>query len=235
MPETTIHAVILCPKSLQLWRRSGCHDALPFTSSDSFGEVLLGWAKNLSAEVFQKCLFLTWFIWFRRNKLVFENVWDPDEAILLRHSRLVADFGEYTERIYGGISPSSAPASRSKWDPPSFGLVKVNVDAKITEDGWVGLEAKAALFEIRKAKAHGLRDIVLEADSLVLVTKMKKGSFSFAAIDGVLEDISSVSSDFSSIVWSHVKRDGNFVAHHLARRSYWFTFGFCTMLLGAFT
>lgn len=39
----------------------------------------------------------------------------------------------------------------------------------------------------------------------------------FSLVDNVLEDVASTSSNFISLRWSHVKRDGNSVAHHLAR------------------
>ncbi|XP_021724707.1 uncharacterized protein LOC110692022 [Chenopodium quinoa] len=179
---------------------------------NSFGEMLLNWAKNLSTETYQRSLFLLLFIWFRRNKWVFENAWDSDEALLLRHSRLVADFGEYTEKIYGGTSPPSEPVGRPVWTPPPHGSVKVNVDVAISEDGWVGLgaiarddrgrvlfsavsrsrarweplvaECKAALFGIKKATEKNLGNIILEVNSLMLVSKLKKGSFSLAAVRG---------------------------------------------------
>lgn len=35
--------------------------------------------------------------------------------------------------------------------------------------------------------------------------------------DNVLEDISSFSSCFNSVVWSHVKMGGNYVASHLSK------------------
>ena len=36
-------------------------------------------------------------------------------------------------------------------------------------------------------------------------------------LDVILSEIFSASLSFHSIRWSHVKRDGNFVAHHLAK------------------
>ncbi|XP_021761446.1 uncharacterized protein LOC110726302 [Chenopodium quinoa] len=182
---------------------------------------------------------------FRRNKWVFESVWDSDVALLLRHSRLVTDFGEYTERIYGNTTSPGEPVGSPIWVPPPIDFVKVNVDATITENGWVGLgaiarddrgrilfsavcrtrarweplvaECKAALFGIKKAREKKLANIILESDSLLLVSKLKKGSFSPAAVGGILEDIVYACTGFSSISWSHVKWEGNFVAHHLAR------------------
>lgn len=39
----------------------------------------------------------------------------------------------------------------------------------------------------------------------------------FADLDSVLEDILVCSSHFTSLLWPHVRRDGNVVAHHLAK------------------
>ncbi|XP_021770709.1 uncharacterized protein LOC110734889 [Chenopodium quinoa] len=127
--------------------------------------------------------------------------------------------------------------------PP--GVVKINVDVALSMEGWVGLGAiardcrgqilfsavrrvrarwepivaksKAVWFGVKKATDHGFRDVILETDSLLLASKLKRKSFSLAVVDSILEDIISASSILSSIFWSHVKRDGNYMAHHLAR------------------
>ncbi|XP_021748567.1 uncharacterized protein LOC110714367 [Chenopodium quinoa] len=243
--ESNIHVVITCPRVQQLWVNSGCVKALELCVSGSFGEVLMAWAKDLEKEMYQKRLFLTWFIWYRRNKWVFENNLEPDVALLLRHSRLVCDFGEYTEKIYGGILQPQTPAGRMVWTPPPPNAIKLNVDASIDEAGWVGFgaiardhsgqvlfsavrrvkarwdvliaECKAALFGLKKAKERGFDNIILESDSLQLVSKLKKSAFLFSDVDCILEDIISLSSCFTSIIWSHVKRDRNLIVHHLAR------------------
>ncbi|XP_021761758.1 uncharacterized protein LOC110726586 [Chenopodium quinoa] len=243
--ETALHATVLCPSSHDLWLRSGCQAALPLVSSNSFGEVILNWAEHLTPELYQRSLFLSWFIWFRCNRWIFENAWDPDEAILHRHSKLVVDFDEYTRKIYGSSASPTAPSSRKIWEPPPPGIIKVNVDARVSNDGWIGLgtvardctssvlfsavcrhkarwdpltaESKAAWYGLHKAVEYGFNNIILEVGSLVLVNKLKKKSFTLAAVDNVLEDIVFASASLSSIVWSHVKQDGNFVAHHLAR------------------
>lgn len=44
-----------------------------------------------------------------------------------------------------------------------------------------------------------------------------KGVFILAEIDSILEDIGFNSSNFESLIWSHVKRDGNNVTHTLSR------------------
>lgn len=121
----------------------------------------------------------------------------------------------------------------------------MNVDASLSEEGWVGLgtvarndkgevlfsavrrirarwspvvaESKAAFFGLKKASEHGLFDVILESDSEILISKMIKGFFMFSVVDSVLEDIVSTSCNFNFLSRSHVKKDGNSVAHHLAR------------------
>ena len=48
---------------------------------------------------------------------------------------------------------------------------------------------------------------------------LSRGAIYFSDLDTntVLEDALSLSRDFVSVSWSHVLKDGNVVAHHLAR------------------
>lgn len=78
-------------------------------------------------------------------------------------------------------------------------------------------EGKALFMAIRLALKFGYTDIILESDSQVIILRLSKAMIYFADLDSMLEDIVLLSSDFDYLAWSHVKRDGNFVAHHLAR------------------
>ncbi|XP_021737330.1 uncharacterized protein LOC110703860 [Chenopodium quinoa] len=202
--ESIIHATISCPSATVLWHQSGCSEALEHMSSaGNFGDL-----------------------------------------VLERHSRLVVDFSNYTEKIYGKRVHSHAHI-RVVWSPPPPDVIKINVDASTKDEGWVRLgavardhssrvlfagvrrvqarwdplvaEGKAALFGLKKAKEYGYKDIIIESDSEILITKLKKNSCTLSTIDSIVEDIVFCSSNFSSMFWSHVKRDENFVAHHLAR------------------
>ncbi|XP_021719329.1 uncharacterized protein LOC110687001 [Chenopodium quinoa] len=59
-----------------------------------------------------------------------------------------------------------------------------------------------------KKQIHGVK---------IMVSKLKKNSFNMSPVDNILEETVLSSSSFHSLLWSHVKRDGNVVAHHLAR------------------
>lgn len=164
--------------------------------------------------------------------------------VLDRSRRLVEDFDKYTTRIYWGIRK---PPQRSPkvWHPPSPGFIKLNFDAHLGEEGWVGLgvvarnaegevvlagsrrmrgrwpaeiaECKAALFAVQLARKYGMDRIVIEGDSHVVINRLSKAAIHFSDLDGILEDVLFVSSHLDFVHWSHVRRDGNFVAHHLAR------------------
>lgn len=77
-------------------------------------------------------------------------------------------------------------------------------------------ESNALLLAIKHAKSHDY-DIILESDSQVLVSHLSKAVYYYSNLDSVLEDTSSFSCHFNSIVWYHVKSNGNIVTHHLAK------------------
>lgn len=39
----------------------------------------------------------------------------------------------------------------------------------------------------------------------------------FSGLDSIIDDIVFINNYSKSVIWSHVKRDGNIVAHHLAK------------------
>ena len=134
--------------------------------------------------------------------------------------------------------------SAKTWQAPSAELVKLNCDASLAVEGWIGLgvvardsagrilfaasrrvraawpveiaEGKALLMALRLVDRFGLQHVTLESDSQVLITRLLISMTYFSDLDYVLDDILSLSCNFHSVVWYHVKRDGN-VAHHLAK------------------
>ena len=58
---------------------------------------------------------------------------------------------------------------------------------------------------------------MIESDSLGLISKLQIGKREISYLDIILDDISSLLPCFDSLLSSHVKRDGNVVAHCMAR------------------
>ncbi|XP_048497844.1 uncharacterized protein LOC125496440 [Beta vulgaris subsp. vulgaris] len=95
-----------------------------------------------------------------RNKLVFENCSLPLVVVALRVGRQVDEFIEYTTNNYGG-EQQRVMASSSRWLAPPNGIVKLNSDVSIGEDGWIGLgvvardsRGKILFSVVRRIKAY---------------------------------------------------------------------------------
>jgi hypothetical protein len=78
-------------------------------------------------------------------------------------------------------------------------------------------EAPAARKGVEFARRLGIWSFTLEGDSMVIVEALKKGDFSSDIFGGVVCDIISHLSDFELYDFSFVRRDGNSVAHEVAK------------------
>ena len=81
------------------------------------------------------------------------------------------------------------------------------------------IEAMAASSVLSFASQLGFHRGILEFDSLVLVSALLKNS-TYLSTDGLLlDDIRFYASFFNQLLYSHVKREGNKVAHKLAKHA----------------
>ncbi|XP_048489794.1 uncharacterized protein LOC125491744 [Beta vulgaris subsp. vulgaris] len=242
-PETPIHAIFSCSRWHALWRESGCEVLWGADSSTNFCDLIVGW-REIDDSLKIKGAFLAWCIWGERNNLVFNQKTTPHKILMDRAERIAKDYGMYSDNIYPRHL-AAAVASPHQWMAPLCGSFKLNVDASLMVDGWVGLgvvardsngdvrfaatcrvrafwtpelaEAKAIILGIRLGKQFGLQDVVIESDCQVVIRRLGKNASSLSELDVFLHDIFSSCVYFKSISWSHVKRDGNFIAHHLAK------------------
>lgn len=81
----------------------------------------------------------------------------------------------------------------------------------------VVVEAKTIHMDVGWAKKQGFKDLVIESDAQVLISRLSRTSIYFSNLDVILGDIIFICSSFHSFSFSHVRRGGNFVAHHLAK------------------
>ncbi|XP_021720022.1 uncharacterized protein LOC110687708 [Chenopodium quinoa] len=240
--ETSSHALFEFQRVLELWDDNGCAD-LVHNRAAGLCEMVVSW-EEVNVKLKQRAAFLAWCIWGERNLKVFKDKTTPNAILLARVHRYVDEFGQDNKKIY---MPAPVKRNRSSkhWIAPPRGIVKLNADASLADDGWAGLgvvardderkelfaatrrvrawwppevaEAKALCFAVRITRKYGYEDVVLETDCQVVVNRLSKGAVYFSDLDGILEDILFLCNDFSSFTWAHVKRDGNNVAHHLAK------------------
>ena len=65
----------------------------------------------------------------------------------------------------------------------------------------------------------GFRKAILEGDSLSLIKALKSTDDSLSPTGLLVDDVKWVASSFERLVYSHVKRNSNRVAHNLAKNA----------------
>ena len=81
------------------------------------------------------------------------------------------------------------------------------------------IEAMAVAAAVQFAVDLGLQHAILETDLLVLVKALHDDIEFLSAVGLVLNEIRSLVNLFYELHYSHVKREGNIVAHKLARHA----------------
>lgn len=76
-------------------------------------------------------------MWVKRNKKVFENSSTPSFVVCQRIGRQLEEYNQYSVRIYGSVTKATATSS-SRWIAPLSGVIKLNTDARVGDDGWIG-------------------------------------------------------------------------------------------------
>ncbi|KAK1392383.1 hypothetical protein POM88_011439 [Heracleum sosnowskyi] len=179
------------------------------------------------------------------ERWVFEGKVTPNAILVERVNPPVEDQGKYAQRIYNNQTTKNQNDTAKKWPAPPVGVIKINADASLVDEGWIDMgviarnhkgrvlfaatrrerawwspeiaEAKALILAINLEKRHGLQEIILESDCKQLVSRLNQSITHLSDLDSVLCDILSLCSVFMSLSWSHVRREGNSVAHHLAK------------------
>ena len=140
------------------------------------------------------------------------------------------------------------PRPRVKWKPPDASCFKINFDEAIfrnenksgigvvTRDHTgsiiaslaqlispalqaVEIEAIAAARALEFGNEISISEAVLEGDSELIIESLKVGGNTIASVEALIQDTIVFSSFFSKLLFSHCRRDGNKLAHSLARYS----------------
>ncbi|XP_021769886.1 uncharacterized protein LOC110734109 [Chenopodium quinoa] len=140
-PETVQHVFFDCPTVREIWVECECTEMSLWPNDMCFLDLMESWGK-LDAKKVCRGAILMWNLWNRRNAMVFngKEVYHP--VIVGRVFCLVADCNTYTKRIYGGIKKPSCRNPKS-WKAPPEGMIKINCDASLSVEGWVGLSVIA--------------------------------------------------------------------------------------------
>jgi len=227
-----------------VWDNGDLDPLIQAAPKTSFLDFIL-WVENSGGkQAADEVLTLAWACWAFRNKVVVGKE-NPNREIFIESlRRLARDYHLYASNVF--VLPSlPEPRSFEHWVPPPSGWVKLNCDAAILDGvgtgiGWVArddqghiieaavwrcnamkppdiAEAEAARWALQQAVNRRWRQVVIESDSLGLISKLQIGKRGRSYLDIILDDISSLLPCFDSLLSSHVKRAGNVVAHCMAR------------------
>ena len=187
--------------------------------------------------------FMGWAIWNRRNQIRFKEAACPLNHISTLSKERKAEFQGTRPSI-----PKLIHRNHVRWRPPNTDEMKINYDGAIfSEEGRAGLgvvirnsegaviaslsqqiplpatvtqvEALAARRATEFAVELGITSAVLEGDSDIVHKELISTDLSLALHGHIIHDVKQLASYFTCIRFVHVRRQGNNVAHALARRA----------------
>ena len=137
-------------------------------------------------------------------------------------------------------------AEGKRWRLPFMELVKINFDGAVfanenksrigvvirNDEGLVlascakkipvaysgcEIETMAAVAAFSFASDIGIKRAILEGDSLAVIKALREDASSLSSIGLLLDDVKSLTNSFDELSYFHTKREGNQVAHDLAK------------------
>nr|POF11051.1 hypothetical protein CFP56_13567 [Quercus suber] len=149
----------------------------------------------------------------RRNKLRTNDNPLPCSRIVCSASAMLAEFQQGKQSSVGRINSNLV-----RWQPPSGSSVKANFDGAVFGgDQEAGIGVVIRNNEGRCWRRCRRSQVCFEGDSKLVVKSLQSGLVSNALVGHLVKDIMSIRGHFLSSNIIHVRRQGNNVAHALAR------------------
>ena len=237
--EDILHAVWECKNLDCVWEKDTAWSFRSHTSFSNFSE-LMAWVVDHQRKP-ALFVFTVWSIWTQRNQLRAQKPCCPLDHL----SPLAAErFAEFC--AIQPPSPPARPHRRTRWKPPPADIFKINFDGAIfAEDNCSGvgvvvrdrnglviaamsekipqllqpseIEAMAATRALEFASEVGISEAILESDSLLVIKALATKDIGLAPYSLLIQDAYRCAQAFSLLSYSHTKREGNRVAHDLAK------------------
>ena len=245
--EDTLHAVRSCPKLIDTWNVHFSQLKADTVQCASFlGVIDRASLVKTSFELFAMTVSA---IWMRRNKVRLGETAFPLGQIPASALAALQEI-QQLHPMHAKI-PQTARAGR--WRPPPETCVKANFNGVVfSQEGQAGIsiiirneqglvmaalsqqiplptsvemvEVLVARRALVYAKELGFDRVIVEGDSTNTITSINGGHMDHSALGHVLLDIKSLLFSFSHTSVEHITREGNCVAHKLARRAANFPF-----------
>ena len=242
--EDVIHALWSCKQLQPVWEKETWLQSILSTPFVDFADLLtkvLHHGRDSEPEIF---ITLCWALWQRRNKLRLHQEVDPISQVGPKTKSYLEEYLKETDQS----KTQAQPAPEARWTPPRLLRYKVNYDGAVfkeTNEAGIGIivrdssglvmaslvqkvlfphsipsiEAWAAKRSIQFALEIGLTEAEFEGDSQIIVTALKDTYPSLAPFGLLIEDAKGLARKLQQFSFSHVKRQGNSLAHALARKA----------------
>ena len=187
--------------------------------------------------------FTGWAVWNRRNQIRLKEAACPLDQIYMLSKDRKNEF-----QLLHPVIGTPQHRNHTRWKPPDQGVYKVKYDGAIfsqQEKVGVGVvirnaegaimasmsqqmplpatvaqvEALAGRRATEFALELGITKAIFEGDSETICRELNDDTPSWALHGHLLQDVKSLSTSFQFVGFSHVRRQGNTVAHALARRA----------------
>ena len=241
--ETALHAVRECTMLNEIWEVVLGFDAQrQYAISNTRDLINVVHEKRKNLELMAMVI---WTIWYRHNQLRVSLKYFPRSQVLQQATQALATF-QQSQQSLSRPSTTPRPQPRAQWSPPALNCFKLNFDgaifSKLVKAG-LGVivhdsqgkviaslseqaplpfssdivEAMAAARALVFAQDLGITEFVLEGDSEEVINSLRSKEASFSLFGHLLESAKSMLGSSTCIIFSHVRRSGNKIAHNLAR------------------
>jgi ribonuclease HI len=241
--EDAIHALWSCKQLQSVWSNEVWAQSLQNSPMMDFADLLskvLQHGRDSEPELF---IIICWALWQRRNKIRLHQEVDSINQVGLQAKSYLEEYMSENE-----LSKSKPqPALAVRWMPPRKHKYKVNYDGAVfkeTNEAGIGvivrdsfglvmasltqkvrfphsvpsIEAWAVKRSIQFVLEIGLTEAEFEGDSQTIVAALNDPKPSLAPFGLLITDAKVLASKLQSYSFSHVKRQGNQLAHALARK-----------------
>ena len=200
---------------------------------------------QVDVDMVARVVLLAWAMWYHRNEVRMGAQRKPGNALV---SWATSYLEEYSAAIVAQTNLEPIIQRAMTWSPPPRFLFKINVDGvvdKANGKASVGVIVKDELGRVEatmcknldaplgaietKSKAIeagllfaldiGIRDIVVESDCFLMIQALKGTTTPPSVISTVTQGVLDLSMGFNTVEFSHVKRQGNRLAHMLAKHA----------------
>ncbi|KAL3825486.1 hypothetical protein ACJIZ3_021515 [Penstemon smallii] len=214
--ESIIHCLYSCPFARQIWALSDLSFSCYCCDSTEIEDWFCQVKRRTDSKEFGFFTTLCWWIWFCRNKLLWEDSDTPPLILVILAQRCFA--------------PQVINRSSAHWLPPPRDFEKLNIDAAVMSKG-AGIRAFPLLLPLNPEAAKAITAlqavqfaiesrwscVYLERDCSNVINGITNREASLGSLGAVFEEIKVIGRNFLDFRARHVVRECNRVAHSLAR------------------